>query len=261
MGNTNLRLSRSRNSLVLATEAAQVKGLVSSLTNTNGRVDIEISKDTWQTRLENERKHAEEQYKALQEGLRREIERKKELEDALSALQKSRNRQTTNTQKMSRRPATATQGNIAVPPKPPARSRSFEVTDSTSKSAMLTPTLYNIPSRRTSGLPLPIRPSTPLSPAHERAPKYGDDIPSQATATTSSTISSRGSAVSGWSSAGGNPNRRAGYGSESDISPPMSPVMEQPNEPKTAVVSQDKKKVSWAQIAARAPEKGKIGKT
>jgi hypothetical protein len=37
--------------------------------------------------------------------------------------------------------------------------------------------------------------------------------------------------------------------------------MEQPNKPKTAVVSQDKKKVSWAQIAARAPEKGKIGKT
>jgi hypothetical protein len=225
-------------------------------------VDIELSKDTWQKRLENERKHAGEQYKALQEKYRREVETKKRLEDALSAPQKSLNRRTTNTQMSSRRPATAAQGNIAAPPpKPPARSRSFELTDSTSQSAMLTPTLYNIPSRRTSGLPLPIRPSTPLRPAHERAPKYGDDIPSQATATTSSTISSRGSAVSGWSSAGGDPNRRAGHGSESDISPPMSPVMEQPNEPKTAVVSQDKKKVSWAQIAARAPEKGKIGKT
>lgn len=258
MGNTNLRLSRSRNSLVLAIEAARVKGLVSPLADTKGRVDIELSKDTWLKRLENERKHDGEQYKALQEKLRRELERKKGPEDALSALQKSLNR---HTQKMSRRQATATQGNIAVPPKPPARSRSFELTDPTSKSAMLPPTLYNMPSRRTSGLPLPIRPSTPLRPAHERAPKYGDDIPSQATATTGSTISSRGSAVSGWSSAGGNPNRRAGYGSESDISPPMSPVMEQPNEPKTAVVSQDKKKVSWAQIAARAPEKGKIGKT
>jgi hypothetical protein len=226
-------------------------------------MDIELS-NTWQKRLENERKHAGEQYKALQEKYRREVEMKKGLEDALSASQKSLNkvnRRTTNTQKMSRRPATATQGNIAVPPKPPARPSSFVLTDSTSKSAIPTPTLYNIPIKRTSGLPLPIQPSTPLRPAHERAPKYDDDIPSQATATTSSTIFSRGSAVSGWSSAGGNPNRRAGYGSESDISPPMSPVMEQPNEPKTAVVSQDKKKVSWAHVAARAPEKGKIGKT
>jgi hypothetical protein len=41
----------------------------------------------------------------------------------------------------------------------------------------------------------------------------------------------------------------------------MSPVEEQPNEPKAAVVSQDKKKVSWAQIVARAPENRKIGKT
>jgi hypothetical protein len=260
LGNTNLRLSRSRNSLVLATEAAPVKGLVSSLAETKGRVDIELSEETWQKRLENERKHAGEQYKALQEKYRREVEMKKGLEDALSASQKSLNRQTTNTQKMSRRPATATQGNIAVPPKPPARPSSFVLTDSTSKSAMLTPTLYNIPSKRTSGLPLPIRPSTPLRPAHERTPKYDDDIPSQATATTSSTAFSRGSAVSGWSSAGGHSNRRAGYGSESDISPPMSPVMEPPNEPKTTVVSQDKK-VSWAQVAARAPERGKIGKT
>jgi hypothetical protein len=263
-----LRFSSSRNSLVLATEEERIKELVSSLAEAKSRVDtLELSKDTWQQRLENERKHAGEQYKALQEKYRREVETKKGLEETLSKSQKQDGRRTGNPQKMGRGPGPATRRYIPVPPKPPARPISSVSTDSMSKTTMATPTLSDKPSRRISGVPLPIRPSTPilpiherLRPTHERASKHDDDIGSEATTTTTSTIFSRGSAVSGWSSAGGNPNRDTVYGSESDLSPPMSPVMEQPSEPKTEVANQDKRKVSWAHVVARAAEKGKIEK-
>jgi hypothetical protein len=92
----------SRNALISASEEAKVRiqQLVSSLAKEKRRVDeLELVNSTWQQRIEKERKHAGDQYQALQKRFFAEVDVRKETEAMLDELKPSSRKGTKNQQK------------------------------------------------------------------------------------------------------------------------------------------------------------------
>jgi serine/threonine protein kinase len=144
-----------------ASSAATIARLQTENHEKQKRIDeLELSQSTWETRIDKERKHAGDQYKALQEKYNREVEMRKGLEETLRTIEaRSKNR-----------------------PRSRGRGRGYGLLHPTGNTHPI-PNLngkqpQNIGhdtavgnfQRRTSRVPLPTRPTTPIRPAMSRDP-------------------------------------------------------------------------------------------
>ena len=144
-----------------ANSAATIARLQTENNEKQKRIDeLELSQSTWEIRIDKERKHAGDQYKALQEKYNREIEIRKGLEETLRAMEaRSKNR-----------------------PRSRGRGRGYGLLHPTGNTHPMPNMNGKQPpnighdtavgnfQRRTSRVPLPIRPSTPIRPAMPRDP-------------------------------------------------------------------------------------------
>ena len=144
-----------------ANSAATIARLQTENNKKQKRIDeLELSQSTWSIRIDNERKHAGDQYKALQEKYNREVEIRKGLEETLRAVEaRSKNR-----------------------PRSRGRRRGYGLLHPTGNTHPMPNMNGKQPpnighdtavgnfQRRTSRVPLPIRPSTPIRPAMPRDP-------------------------------------------------------------------------------------------
>ena len=119
---------------------------------------LEELKNTWETRLDNQKKHSGDQYRALQEKYNQEVDARKKFE---------------KDHKPFRRPWSQNKGRG----RGRGRGRGQELLHTTGNkppplSKPLKHEMYLNPrtQQRASGLPLPIRPSTPIRPALSRDP-------------------------------------------------------------------------------------------
>jgi hypothetical protein len=222
------------------------------------RIDeLELSTSTWQTRIEKERKHAGDQYRALQEKHNREVEIRKGLEETLRAMEaRSKNR-----------PRSQNRG----------RGRSYGLLHPTGNPNPM-PTANGKPpqnprldtavgnfQRRTSRVPLPIRPSTPIRPAINRDPGSSSSTLISSVHSTFSQRSERTNESA--SSVTSSTIRSASPGSPTTTRPIASPVMDMKPPPsptlthgKVNAQAETKgvshvTKPSWANMVARSASK------
>jgi hypothetical protein len=210
--------------------------------------DLELSNSTWQTRIDNERKHAGDQYRALQERYNREVEIRKGLEETLKALEA----------KPKHRPRSQNRGrgksygllhpNGNANPMPNANGKPPQ-------NIGLDTTVGNF-QRRTSRVPLPIRPSTPIRPAMNRDPGSSS---STLISSVHSTFSQRsGRTNESASSVTSSTIRSTSPSSPTAARPLTSPVMDLkiPPSPTFAQVGASRPhhvaKPSWANLVARS---------
>ncbi|KAL5318560.1 hypothetical protein ACEPPN_013622 [Leptodophora sp. 'Broadleaf-Isolate-01'] len=145
------------NTTIAAKQLAQMK---TELAVKQKRIEeLESINETWQQRIEKERRHAGEQYKALQEKHNREVEARKQLEAQLKAMQKP-----------SRRPGSQNRGrgrglshlhiNSVNIHGNPASNTNGAVNINIGKQTPATE--FGHPQRRPSRVPVPTRPATPI---------------------------------------------------------------------------------------------------
>jgi hypothetical protein len=201
---------------------------------------------TWQQRIEKERKHAGDQYQALQKMFFAEVDVRKETEAMLDELKPSSRKGTKNQQKKPV-PSYGIQSQD-LPARPKSPLRADELPLPTNRVPL--PTTYRVP--------MPLRSSIPRGPVRKTSYRVRDDT-RDGDRTAASTIES---ADGGWSNPGDLPNRNAEYGSKSghsDNPPPHSPLIVQPYEPGTGEFKG--KQGSWAQVVGKGVQKGKMKET
>lgn len=212
---------------------------------------LEEIQGTWELRLAKELKHKGDQYSALQEKYNQEVDARKKLEERLKGA----------SNKPFRRPNSQNRGrgknqghlhaNGARPNVPPP----FPKGDTGNLSLHI--------ERRTSGLPLPIRPSTPIRPALNRDPGSSSSTLVNSSHSTFSRASPRmNESFSSISSTG--TIRSASPPSPTTANPRLSVSEEIPTSPTLAnetIKPKDVKKPShgtkpsWANLVARSASK------
>jgi len=181
--------------------------------------DLESLNATFQQRLENERKHTGEQYTALKERYDKELETRKSLEERLKALEVKPARR----QRSQNRGRGRSQGFLHGNPRPNPNPNAVVIVNN---NQVRNPG-QNVPAanitRRPSGLPLPIRPSTPIRPAYNREPGSSS---STLVSSVHSTFSQRSLQTNGsYSSVDSNTLRSSSPDSPTTARHPSSPVM------------------------------------
>ncbi|KAH8684325.1 kinase-like domain-containing protein [Tricladium varicosporioides] len=125
---------------------------------------LEEHQNTWEERLAKERNHAGDQYKKLQEKYNHEVEARKKLEEKSKYVENKPFRQRPRSQTRGRgRSQGVLHPNGGSAPIPYTNNRGFRTQGAGPEIAMNA-------QRRTSGIPLPSRPTTPLRPAMNREP-------------------------------------------------------------------------------------------
>lgn len=125
---------------------------------------LESISRTWEQRIDKERKHAGEQYKALQEKYNREVEARKQLESQLQSQQKPLRRPKLQSRGRGRGLGLLQFRNDVASLQPRS------VDNHTPPHSMDSRPDFGPPQRRPSRVPLPVRPSTPLRPILSREP-------------------------------------------------------------------------------------------
>lgn len=144
-----------------AKSAATIARLQTENNEKQRRIDeLELSQSTWETRIDKERKHAGDQYKALQEKYNREVEIRKGLEETLRSMEaRSKNR-----------PRSRGKGRGYGLLHPTGNTHPMPNMNGKQPPNIGHDTAVGNFQRRTSRVPLPIRPSTPIRPAMPRDP-------------------------------------------------------------------------------------------
>jgi len=241
-----------------ANSAATIAQLRAEKIEKQKRIDeLELSNSTWQTRIDKERKHAGDQYKVLQEKYNREVEIRKGLETLRAMEARSKNR-----------PRSQNRG----------RGRSYgflHPTGNFNSNPMPSPngklpqnigvdTVVGNFQRRTSRVPLPIRPSTPIQirPTMNRDPGSSSSTLISSVHSTFSQRSERTNESA--SSVTSSTIRSTSPGSPTTARPVVSPVMDMKPPPSPTLTTgkanarMERKgaghvtKSSWANLVARS---------
>jgi serine/threonine protein kinase len=223
------------------------------------RIDeLELSNSTWQTRIDKERKHAGDQYKVLQEKYNREVEIRKGLEETLRAMEaRSKNRPRSQNRGRGRGYGFLhLTGNTH--PMPNANGKQQQ-----NQNLGLDTAVGNF-QRRTSRVPLPIRPSTPIQirPTMNRDPGSSSSTLISSVHSTFSQRSERTNESA--SSVTSSTIRSTSPGSPTTARPTVSPVMDMkpPSSPTLTTGKVNARvetkgvnhvtKPSWASLVARS---------
>jgi hypothetical protein len=225
-------------------------------------LDLEAIHGTYEQRIENERKHAGSQYKALKEKYDREVESRKALEERLKAL---------DTRPPPRRPRSQNRGRgkaygfLHLDGNVNANAKVNGNPNDIQPKAFTSDNMANNFQRRTSRVPLPVRPSTPIRPTYNREPGSSSSTLVGSIHSTFSRASLKTN--ESFSSTDGETIKSSPPDSPTTLKPPTSPVLEvkTPQSPvspngrraersdfKPHVYAQ---KPSWASLVARSVSK------
>ncbi|TAQ83701.1 hypothetical protein B7494_g7971 [Chlorociboria aeruginascens] len=196
---------------------------------------LEKHHDTYEQRIENERKRAGKQYEALkerhktlQENYDREVKARKALEERLKASEAPH--LTTTRQSASRNRGRGKVGGALHANLNTDWDANVNSNKALNIQSQSSPDLSHNIQRRTSGLPLPIRPTTPITPIMRERPPLGRDPGSATSTLLSSTYStfSRASIYTNESatSAGRSTVRSESPGSPTKTGMPKSPILD-----------------------------------
>lgn len=149
-------------------ENAKLKGEVERMRD---RIrSLETASETYEHRIDNERKHAAEQRKTLQEKYDQEVKARKELEEKLRAMDIKNRRPRSQNRGRGRAQGTLhANARESGPPKPYNNNNSNSNNNSCIPPFRLDTAGVNV-QRRKSFLPVPSRPSTPIRPPCTREP-------------------------------------------------------------------------------------------
>ncbi|TVY93174.1 hypothetical protein LAWI1_G000420 [Lachnellula willkommii] len=190
---------------------------------------LEEIQGTWEKRLANELKHTGDQYRALQDKFNQEVDARKKLEKDHKPFRRPRSQKGRSTNINGNKP----------PPflRPANREKHFDPH---------TP-------RRTSGLPLPIRPSTPIRPALSREPGSSSSTLISSTqsifsrASPNESLSSVSSSRTGRSVSPSSPTTTKPL----DLSAPRA-MADETMKPSVVKKAGQEAKPSWANLVARS---------
>jgi hypothetical protein len=217
--------------------------------------DLELVNSTFQQRIENERKHAGDQYRALREKYDKELEARKLLEERLKALEVTQARRQ-RSQNRGRGRVNGffhghQNGNVNA---------NFNFNPNRPQESAPNTAAANFP-RRTSRVPLPVRPSTPIRPVFNKEPGSSSSTLvssthstfSQNSLQTNDSFSSVDSMTVRSSSPGTPTVTKAAPSSITEMGSPVLPVLEngklipEAEKRRSLYVS----KPSWANMVAR----------